>query len=302
MNKWFYYIALVFMWGIVLKDYLTGNPIQKERAAPVLFYVLPPIALLIFWWFPSFKKVTLDKDTLIIRGFRREARVPVSQIEKVCERPYGKGMEHITVKFKIKTEFGWRIRILIGSNGPEFKKTARLLRDAMSGKNTGVKINHVSRETLETSHQHQKEVVVRGWSDEELSNILTDFADMYEDGLGKNFECNVFLDEHGATRITFPHDIPVKEFSFLVNYLNYPKNYDSKGRSISVFGNATLSAAFHPPSKNFVGKKAVFYVPSNDEEYDLIYVHVGEETFKNSFASFHWKKVEDPRIPTGIDI
>ena len=293
---------LIFFWGVILKDYLTGNPSHKEKAAPILFYVLPPFTILILWWVPSFKKVTLDKDTLIICGFRSEARIPVSQIEKIYERPYGRGMEHITIKFKSKTEFGWRVRILIGERGSAFKKVARLLRDAVSGKITSVKINHISQDALKTPNLHQKAVLVRGWADEELSKILTDFADIYEDELGKKFEFNVFPYEHGATRINFPNDIPAKEFSFLVNYLNYPKDYDLKGRTISVSGQATLSLGFHPPSKSFIGKKAVFYVPSNDEDYDVVYIRVGDETFVNSFASFKWKKVEDPRIPGGIDL
>jgi hypothetical protein len=84
--------------------------------------------------------------------------------------------------------------------------------------------------------------------------------------------------------------------------LQYPKNYDLKARSISVVGNATIAQDFHPPSKSLVGQKAIFYIPSNDQDCDLVYVRVGDETFENSFAAGRWKKVADSRIPPGVAI
>lgn len=75
-----------------------------------------------------------------------------------------------------------------------------------------------------------------------------------------------------------------------------------KARSISVVGNATIAQDFHPPSKSLVGQKAIFYIPSNDQDCDLVYVRVGDETFENSFAAGRWKKVADSRIPPGVAI
>ena len=48
------------------------------------------------------------------------------------------------------------------------------------------------------------------------------------------------------------------------------------------------------PDPKLIGQEAVFYVPSDDRKYDVVYVQVGEETFANSFASSRWKKVADP--------
>ncbi len=278
-----------------------GNPTVKEHAQPILFYVLPLISIAAIWWFSSFKKVTLDKDTLLVSGFQRESRIPVSQIEKIYERGGGRSPQSITIKFKAGTEFGRRVRFFVGSRS-DSQKVAKLLRNVTEGKESGVKINHVRTESATAVNQHQKEIIVSGWTDEELSNILTDFADAYGDDLGKKFEFEVCSRDGGTTRITFPHDIPAKHFSFLVNYLNYPKNYDLKTRSISVTGNAILSNAFHLPDKKLIGKKATFYVPSNDKDYDLVYIQVSDETFQNSFAGLHWNTVENPRIPAGIKI
>ena len=170
----------------------------------------------------------------------------------------------------------------------------------MDGKGVEVKINHVQRES--TDIPHQKEVIVNGWSREELSGILTDFADSYSGDLGSDFNYEVCPRDGGSTRITFPHNIPATQFSFLINYLQHPKNYDLKAHSISVLGKAALSPDFHPPNGSLVGQQAVFYIPANNKDYDLVYVRVGDETFANSFAARHWKKIADPRLPAGVEI
>ena len=298
-NKWLAYIFLAFMWGITIKTYAEGN-----HRVDVLHYILPPVSVLILWWFSTFKQVTLDGDTLVIRGFRREARVPVSLIERIGKHRGFRDPDFITIVFKTKTEFGRRVRIMTGiSSGRGVDQIAKMLQRAMSGKDIGVKIIQAPRELATISNPADgKEVVVRGWTNEELSGILTDFADMSDGDLGPHFDYEVHARDDGSIRITFPHDIPATQFSFLVNYLQYPKNYDSKARSISVIGKATLTPNFHLPEKNLIGQKAVFYIPSNDQDYDLTYVRVGDETFKNSFAARHWTKVEDSRIPHGVEI
>lgn len=288
INKWTAYIFLAFMWGITIKGCLEGN----HRAEP-LYYILPPVSVILLWFLSRFRQVTLAGDTLIIRGSGREAHVLASQVKQIYKRngrtPY------ISIVFKSETEFGRCVRLF----STNVEKNAKMLRAAMEGKNAGVKINHV--ENAPAQIPHQKEIIVSGWTSEELSNILTDFAEMYDGHLGHDFDYAVCPDNKGSTRITFPHDIPAAQFSFLVNYLQYPKNYDLKARSISVVGKATIAQDFHPRSRSFVGQEAIFYIPSNDQDHDLVYVRVGDETFENSFAARRWKKVADSRIPPGAD-
>ena len=282
------------MWGLAITPFITGNAVKEERVKP-LFYILPPGTFLILWFFSRFKQVTLDGDTLIVRSSRREARIPVSEIKQIYKR--GGRMTYVSLIFKSKTRFGRCVRI----GTMDLRGVEKMLRVAMEGKDLRVKINRTAREPA-TTVPHQKEIIVKGWTDEELSTILTDFADAYGDRLGKEFEFAVGPHGGGTMRITFPHDIPPQEFSFLVNYLNYPKNFDLKKRSILVAGNVTLSSDFHLPDKNLIGKNAVFYVPADDEDYDLVYINIGNKTFENSFAGFRWKEVEDPRFPAGFEI
>jgi hypothetical protein len=259
-----------------------------------MYYVLPPCTFLLLWFFSRFKQVTLDGDTLIIRSSGGEARVPISQVKQIYKRN-GK-MPYISIVFKSETEFGRCVRIL----NMDVEKITKMLQAAMDGKDVGVKINHVERDS--THIPYQKEVIVSGWTSEELSGILIDFADMNYGRLGHNFDYAVCPDDKGSTRVTFPHDIPATQFSFLVNYLQYPKNYDLKTHSISVVGKSPITPDFHSVGKNLVGQNAIFYVPSNDKDFDLVYVRVGDETFENSFASRRWKRVADSRIPTGVKI
>ena len=277
------------MWGITIKAYMEGN-----HRIDNMYYILPPVSVIILWWLSRFKQVSLDGDTLIIRGYGREVRVPMSQVKQIYKRN-GK-MSYISIVFKSETEHGRCVRFFT----MDVEKNAKMLRATMEGKDTGVKINHVERNS--TQIPHQKEVIVSGWTSEELSGILTAFADAYYGRLGHDFDYAIYPDDKGSTRVTFPHDIPATQFSFLVNYLRYPKNYDLKTHSISVVGKAIISPEFYPPDKSIVGQKAIFYIPSDDQNYDLVYIRVGDETFENSFAARRWKKVADARIPSGLEI
>jgi hypothetical protein len=276
---------LAYFWGSTIYDSIKGN-----HRTDVMYYILPPCTFLLLWFFSRFKQVTLDGDTLMIRGFGQEGRVPASEIKQVYQRN-GK-MPYVSIVFKSDTQFGRCVRIMT----MDVDKVAKMLRAAMEGKIIGAKINFVSDESTETKYDSEaKTVIVSGWSNQELKQILSDFADVHD------FEFQVCADK-GASRITFPHDIPVQQFSFLINCLQYPKNFDLKTRSISVVGKALVTSAFHPPNKNLIGQRAVFYIPTNDQSYDLVYVRVGEETFENSFAARHWKKVTDSRMPAGIEL
>jgi hypothetical protein len=170
----------------------------------------------------------------------------------------------------------------------------------MDRKEVGVKTNHIERDSAQILHQ--KEAIMSGWTSEELSNILTDFAEVHDGRLGHDFDYAVAPDDKGSIHVTFPHDIPATQFSFLVNYLQYPKNYDLKTHSISVMGKALITPDFHSAGKSLLGQNATFYIPSDARDFDLVYVRVGDETLENSFASRRWKKVTDSRIPAGVEI
>jgi hypothetical protein len=289
-TKWPLYLLLIYTWGMTIADYEKGT----HKFPIAWYYVLPAVTVLMVYFFSSLKRVWLDGDILIIRGFNREANVPVSTIEKI--RPFG---QFITIVFKSKTAFGRRVTIMTGNYGRD--RVAKVLRAAMEGKNVGVKVSHVPHNAA-SNIAAKEEIIVSGWTDQELPGILADFVEPYDDRLDSKFDFQIEPYDKGASRITFPHGISAEIFSFLVNYLQYPKNYDLTTRSVLVIGKAVLTPGFHPPDKNLIGQKAMFYIPSNDQKYDQVYIRVANETFVNSFAARHWKKVSDPSLPAGVEI
>jgi hypothetical protein len=148
---------------------------------------------------------------------------------------------------------------------------------------------------------NHKEVRVRGWSSENFSKILTDFRELEDDFLENEIGAKIQSLKDGTLRVTFPQDLPDRLFPFLINYAQYPKGFEPKAGSILVVGKAVMSGDIEGnPDPKLIGQEAIFYVPSDDRKYDVVYVQVGEKTFANSFASSKWKKVADPRLPAGF--
>jgi len=148
---------------------------------------------------------------------------------------------------------------------------------------------------------NRKELRVRGWSSQDFSKILTDFRKLYDDCCENEIAAKIQTLDDGTLRVTFPQDVPDRLFPSLINYAQYPKGFEPNADSILVVGKAIISGNFEGNSDaKLIGQKAVFYVPSDDRKYDVVYVQIGEETFSNSFASSRWKKVEDPRLPAGF--
>jgi hypothetical protein len=139
-------------------------------------------------------------------------------------------------------------------------------------------------------------VVCRGWDETELTKILADFTRTYQDRLpsAEPFRVERARDQF---QIRFPGDIPPPLLSYLINYLQYPKDFDLTNRDIAAVGIVTLTDAFQLPSSNYVGKKAHIYVPSNDRRYDEVYLAVGSEYFEQPFTNLRWKPVTDGCIP-----
>lgn len=141
--------------------------------------------------------------------------------------------------------------------------------------------------------ENDKALIVYGWNSGEIRKILSDFAATYK---LHGFKYLIRTEDQ-PLRVVFPDDIEPDLFSFLVNYVQYPIGFDLKSRSIVSTGAVTLTPEFDLPSPALSGQRALFYVPTDDNEHDLVYVRVGELTYENSFAGQCWQRKEDPRIP-----
>jgi hypothetical protein len=144
--------------------------------------------------------------------------------------------------------------------------------------------------------KNDKALVVYGWSIDELQKILIQFKAKYEIPNRKHLIRN----DGGGLRVVFPEDLEPDLFSFLVNYVQYPEGFDLKARSVTSAGTTTLSLDFGLPSGALNGKKAVFYIPTNDREHDLVYVRVDGVVYENSFAGRSWRAMSESRMPDAV--
>ena len=142
----------------------------------------------------------------------------------------------------------------------------------------------------------EMELLVEGWNDSELRKIISDFQHIDNDQPW-SFSTEIHAGPGWGLRVTFPTGIEPDCFCFLINYAQYPKKFDLKSRTILVAGKATINSDFLPSDQSLIGERMLFYVPSNDTDYDVIYAQVRGQGYKYPFSSDRWQRVEDPRMP-----
>jgi hypothetical protein len=146
---------------------------------------------------------------------------------------------------------------------------------------------------------NDKMMMVSGWQEDELAGIIDDFRKQstidppMEIEIQKRFESEFVL--------IFPGDIAPWDFAALVNHLNYPIDFDSAQRALVVAGRTTLNADFTGIPESLYGRKAIIYVPENDDDYTVVYMHTETgDNFAGSFNEMVWQSVTEPRLPATI--
>lgn len=146
---------------------------------------------------------------------------------------------------------------------------------------------------------NNKTIMVSGWEENELGRIVDDFREQstidppMEIEIQKRFESEFVL--------TFPGDIAPWDFAALVNYLNYPIDFDSGDRSLVVAGRTTLNSDFTGIPESLHGQKAIIYVPEGDDDYTVVCLH--SETggnFAGSLDEMVWQSVDESRLPAAV--
>lgn len=147
---------------------------------------------------------------------------------------------------------------------------------------------------------NDKTIMVSGWNEEELNKALDDF--MPQDPASSPPRIAIHQRFENLYRLTFPEDIPPSGFAALVNYLTYPIDLGLAERTITVAGKATLNSAFAGIPESLTGRNAIFYVPENDEDYDVVYLRTeAGDVFANSFNQERgWRRVDNPRLSAEV--
>lgn len=148
---------------------------------------------------------------------------------------------------------------------------------------------------------NDKEIMVRGWPERELGKIVDDFR--RQDAIDVPMEIEIQKRDEHEFLLTFPADIAPWDFAALVNYLNYPINFDLPDRTVAIAGKTTLTTDFHGIPDALLGKKAFLYVPEDDDDYTSVYLRTGKgESFASSFDEFVWHPVREARLSGKVNL
>ena len=144
--------------------------------------------------------------------------------------------------------------------------------------------------------KNDKAILIQGWNEDELRKIIDDFVEQDLSAFAA-FRIEIKKRFEDSFELTFPEDIHPGEFLALINYLAYPIDFDSAARPIVAAGKATLNSDFDGLAKSLEGKKALFYLPENDDDYMVVYMQTESGvTLARSFRDGLWRTVKDSRL------
>ena len=170
----------------------------------------------------------------------------------------------------------------------------------LTAKPVKAEVSQTDRSPFTPDPGNDKLILVQGWNEDELRKILNDFVEQdlsafaaFDIGIQNRFE-NSFA-------LTFPEDIHPTEFVCLIHYLAHPFDFDLTERSIIVAGKTTLNSDFDGLPKSFAGKKALLFLPENDDDYTVVYLQVESEgTLAKSLSKGDWLKTKDARLSSAV--
>ena len=149
---------------------------------------------------------------------------------------------------------------------------------------------------------NDKAILIQGWNEDELRKILDDFVEQDLSAFAA-FRIEVQKRFENSFALTFPEDIHPAEFVSLINYLAYPFDFDLAGRSIIVAAKTTLNSDFDGLPTSFEEKKALLYLPDNDDDYQVVYLQIESgATLAKSFNEGAWRQVNDARLPGAVKL
>lgn len=146
---------------------------------------------------------------------------------------------------------------------------------------------------------NDKTIMVSGWTENELRKIVDDFRQ--QGTIDPPMEVEIQARFENQFILTFPGDIAPGDFAALVNYLTYPIDFDLAERTLRVAGLTTLNSDFSGMPESLQGRKALLYVPANDDDYTVVYMQTETgENFAMSMNEMAWQSVGASRFPAGL--
>jgi len=141
------------------------------------------------------------------------------------------------------------------------------LKERIFGQKSKIHENSLN-DTGKIEVQNDKLILVDNITNTEIENIIVEFCEMYNSETTQVI-LRTYQLSGNRFAITFPYDSDFTIYCFLVNYICYPKGFD---KTFDVTGWTTARKGDPWINGNIEGKKIMLYIPSDDDEYDNVYL------------------------------
>lgn len=142
---------------------------------------------------------------------------------------------------------------------------------------------------------------VSGWSAQEISAIVREFASLCRRELRDGFHVDVRHRPGGVLQLDVPVDLGPDLFCLLLNALNYPLDPELYGRNVAVLGSVVLTPAFNALPPQLQGQAAWVYLPQERAEYDVVHVRLrSAQVYRHAFLAGQWEAASEPCMPEAL--
>jgi hypothetical protein len=137
---------------------------------------------------------------------------------------------------------------------------------------------------------HHKVIQVKGVREFELHRMLSGFSQLYPgDNIVRISSRTLGSDDHV---LCISDEMDLERFFYLVNYLVYPRELNVR---LEVIGWATLRNGDALLPDLGIEKKAMFYIPEEDKEFDNVYMTTEDNIgYKLSFNLSDRRRLTSP--------
>lgn len=147
--------------------------------------------------------------------------------------------------------------------------------------------------------KNDKIIVVKGnnVNYEKVKKALIDFCNLYN---SEKDTANLIIPRltkisENEFVITLPYDTYFTDYSFLINYLKYPKGISLWEASVTAW--TTTKATDEWITEKSVNKKVMLFIPENDKEYDNVFLTTEDNIgYKLGFALGEEKQLLDSPV------
>ncbi|MDD4994251.1 MAG: hypothetical protein PHR83_18675 [Paludibacter sp.] len=158
---------------------------------------------------------------------------------------------------------------------------ALLLKSCVSKNNSKNENRPITKDLPQDKIENDKVVLIENVNLDEVKNAIQQFCNSYNQ---EDFKALPLLSVISEKKfiVTFPYDIEFEIYCYFVNYLYYPNDITYKP---IIKAWTTTKPSDMWMKDDIVNKKVMLYIPSDDKEYDNVYLTTSDNfEYKMGFA------------------